>query len=377
MPEQRSFIENLTPRDRNRELVGTMRIRPVVVDSSFFISEVLRSTRSQHQSTFLSAVKSGVLRPFAAQHVWAEVPRELAGAARGLGLDADLAGLIWWQEYVPRIRFVDTGGLSTANVTALLARDPTDVPTAALAGLLTPVVVLSSDADLQDTGFAVQKYYRVVEAAGSLTIVADGTWASVVGLQIMGSAATAAARSVATLARRREGQIVLALVVGAIIAGAIIRGARLRDDGRHLGKNVGGFLRNGVYPFVETMASLHASANALWDDAAYVTNAGSLQQTVARILAVSPNPLSRTQIARLMIPDATDNRCRRLMHDLAAVLTTVRAFSPASTRRWELGCAGPDFGGVGDPVSDLLRIDPLATSRHLRAALDSKQPRQS
>jgi hypothetical protein len=375
MPEQRSFIENFTPRDRNRELVGTMRIRPVVVDSSFFISEVLRSTRSHHQTTFLSAVKSGVLRPFAAQHVWAEVPRELAGAARGLGLDADLAGLIWWQEYVPRIRFVDTGGLSTANATALLARDPTDVPTAALAGLLTPVVVLSSDADLQDTGFAVQKYYRVVEAAGSLTIVADGTWASMAGLQIVGSAATAAARSIATLARRREGQVAIALVVGAIIVAALIRGSRLRDDGRHLGKNVGGFLRNGVYPFVETMAAVHASANSLWDDAAYVTDAGTLQQRVARLLAVSPNSLSRTQIAGLMVSDAVDTERRRLMRDLASVLGAVPAFSAASKRRWELGRAGMDFGGVGNAVSDLLRIDPGATSRHLRSVMDSSHRR--
>ncbi len=174
MPEQRSFIETLTPPDHVGELIGTMRIRPVVVDSSFFISETLRSTRSLHQSTFLEAIKSGVLRPFAAQHVWAEVPRKLEVATRKVHLDTELAVRIWWQEYVPRVRFVDVGGLTTSHATALLGRDRSDIPTAVLARLLAPVVVLSSDPDLHDTGFAVQKYYRVVDSAGSLTVVAEG-----------------------------------------------------------------------------------------------------------------------------------------------------------------------------------------------------------
>jgi hypothetical protein len=375
MPEQRSFIETLTPRDRGRELIGTMRIRPVVVDSSFFISEIVRGTRSRHQSTFLSAVKSGVVRPFAAEHVWAEVPRKLEIAIRKQGTDADLASLIWWQEYVPRTRFVDTGGLSTANAGALLARDRSDVPTAALAGLLTPVVVLSSDPDLQETGFAVQKYVQVVESSGTLTIVAEGTWASIVGLQMVGSATAAAARGIATLARRRDGQIVLALAVAAIIAGALIRGSRLRDDGKRVGQHLGGFIRNGVYSLLETMATAHASANALWDDAAYVTDAASLQQRVARTLAVSPHPLSRTQLAALLCPDATDAERRRLMRELEAVLRSLPAFSPASKRRWELGRAGVDFGGF-DEVPDLLRVDPLASHQHLRAVMESSQIRQ-
>jgi hypothetical protein len=373
MPEQRSFIETLTPRDHGRELIGTMRIRPVVVDASFFISEIVRSTRSQHQSSFLSAVKSGVLRPFAAEHVWAEVPRKLEVAIRKRGTDADLARLVWWQEYIPRIRFVDTGGLSTANAAALLTRDRSDVPTAALGGLLAPVVVLSSDHDLQETGFAVQKYYRVVESSGSLTIVAEGTWASMVGLQIVGTAANAAVRGIAALARRRDGQVLLALVVTAIIAGAMIRGSRLRHDGKRVGQHLGGFVRNSLYPFVETMATAHASANALWDDAAYTTDASSLQQRVARLLALSPHPLSRTQIAGILSPAVPDADQRRMMRELMSVLTAIRAFSPASKRRWELGCAGMDFGGM-DPVPDLLRIDPLASHKHLRAVMDSRSP---
>jgi hypothetical protein len=374
MPEQRSFIETLAPRDRGRELIGTMRIRPVVVDSSFFISEIVRSTRSQHQTTFLSAVKSGVLRPFAAEHVWAEVPRKLEIAIRKQGTDADLARLIWWQEYIPRIRFVDTGGLSTANAAALPARDRSDVPTAALAGLLTPVVVLSSDPDLQETGFAVQKYVQVVESSGSLIIVAEGTWASMVGLQIVRSATTAAARGIATLARRRDGQIVLALVVTAIIAGALIRGSRLRDDGKRVGQHLGGLMRNGIYPILATMAAAHASANALWDEAAYVTDAATLHQRLARTLSVNPHPLSRTQLVGLLCPDGTDVERRGLMRELESVLRTLPAFSPASKRRWELGRAGVDFGGF-EAVPDLLRINTQTSHQHLRAVIESRQIR--
>jgi hypothetical protein len=372
MPEQRSFIETLTPSDHVGELIGTMRIRPVVADSSFLISEILRSTRSLHQSAFLEAIKSGVLRPFAAQHVWAEVPRKLEIATRKQHLDTDLAMRVWWQEYVSRLRFVDVSGLSTSHATALLERDRSDIPTAALARLLAPAVVLSSDPDLQDTGFAVQKYCRVVDSAGSLTVVAEGTWASMVGVQVMGSATGAAVRGISALARRREGRFLLAVVVGALVIIALLRGSRLRGDGRRFGQRFGGFVQDGVLPFLETTASVHAAANALWDEAAYKFDESSMQQQVARALAVSPHPLNRTQLAGVLLPDGTDAERRRMVSDLAAVLASVPAFSPASKRRWELGRAGVDFGGFGDQVPDPLQVDPLAKTRHLRAALESR-----
>ncbi len=188
---------------------------------------------------------------------------------------------------------------------------------------------------------------------------------------MVGSATGAAVRGIASLARRREGQILLALLFGALAVGALVRGSRLRDDGRRVGQGFGGFMRDDVFPFLETMASAHAAANALWDEAAYETDWSSLQQRVARALAVSPHPLNRTQLASLLAPQSSDAERRRLVRDLASVLAAVPAFSPVSTRRWELGRAGVDFGGVGGPSQELLRTDPSANTRHLRSALEA------
>jgi hypothetical protein len=206
MPEQRSFIEMLTPRDRVSALMGTMRIRPVVVDSSFLVSDILRSTRSRQQGPFLDALKSGVLRAFIAHQVWAEVPRSVRRAAVEHGLDAYVAEQIWWHEYIPLLRIVDVGGLPALHSDPILKRDPTDVPSMKLASLLAPVVVLASDHDLQDPGIATQKYFQVVEAAGSFAIAAEGTRAGMVAMNLARAAVSEAARGIAALARRREGR---------------------------------------------------------------------------------------------------------------------------------------------------------------------------
>lgn len=377
MPEQRSFIETLTPRDRAGEMIGPMRIRPAVVDSSFLVSDILRTTRNRQQSTFLDGIKTGVMRAFIAHQVWAEVSRSIRRAAEERRLDAGVAEQIWWREYIPRLRVVEVEGLPTIQANAVLARDPSDVPTMKLASLLAPVVVLASDRDLQDPGIATQKCFQVVEAAGSLTIVAEGTWAGMVAMQAAGAAGQSAVRGIAAVARRREGQLVLVGLAGAaVIGGALLRRATLREDTRRLGQRLGAVIKEGVVPFLESMAMVYENAIKVWEAEEYQAKGGSVQQQVARALAVSPHPLNRTQLASLIRPDGTDAERRRLVRDLASVLAAAPAFSPVSKRRWELGRAGVDFGGFGDPAPELLRIDPTAKTRYMRRALESTQSGQ-
>jgi hypothetical protein len=373
MPEQRSFIETLTPRNRVDALFGTMQIRPAVADASFLVSDILRSTRSREQGAFLDALRSGVLRAFMAHQVWAEVPRSVRRAAVEQHLDPTVAEQIWWREYIPWIRVVDVEGLPTLQADTVLARDRRDVPTMQLAGLLAPVVVLASDRDLQDPGIATQKYFQVVDAAGSLTVVAEGTWVGMVAMNAAGAAVQGAVRGVLALARRREGQLVLAGVAGAAVIGALLRRATLRGDAHRLGQRVGAVFRDGVVPFLESMAMLYENAIKVWEAGEYHAEGGSVQQQVARVLAVSPHPLNRTQLADRMLPDGTDADRRRLVRDLGSVLKAVPAFSSVSARGWELGRAGVDFGGFDDPTPKLLEINPMAKTKHLRAALESRQ----
>jgi hypothetical protein len=95
-----------------------------------------------------------------------DVPAERA-------LDPGEASDIWWTEYVPRLHVVDTAELAVPLAEAIIPRDPSDAGSFALAGLLAPVVVLSTDRDLIDPGLATQTYQVLVEGAGVITSVSQ------------------------------------------------------------------------------------------------------------------------------------------------------------------------------------------------------------
>jgi hypothetical protein len=76
--EQRTLIEAFSPPGSPENVYEVFRIRPVVVDSSFLLPDLFWTTRNLTQSTFLDSIDFGVLRPFAAHHIWAEIPRKIA-----------------------------------------------------------------------------------------------------------------------------------------------------------------------------------------------------------------------------------------------------------------------------------------------------------
>jgi len=52
------------------------RIRPVVIDTTFLVSDLPKATRCGQETDYLLAVKHGSLRGFAPHHVWAEMGRK-------------------------------------------------------------------------------------------------------------------------------------------------------------------------------------------------------------------------------------------------------------------------------------------------------------
>ncbi len=94
----------------------------MIVDTSFVLPDVLWTARNSKQSTFLDFIDLGLIRAFAAHHVWAEVPRKISevSAAEGVRSGADEA--IWWGECAQRIRFVDVAGLDFPRGSQIFAR---------------------------------------------------------------------------------------------------------------------------------------------------------------------------------------------------------------------------------------------------------------
>ena len=152
-------------------LTGLLRVRPVVLDTGPLTCDVISIAKTRHwmPSPLLLALQIGVLRGFAASHVWAEVPRVLAKRADRAGIAVEVLEAIWWNEYVPLIRFVDCTGLPTTDPAAVLTRrDPTDTNTLVLAGLLAPAVVIAEDRDIVASGLAYEQWRDFYEVAETI-----------------------------------------------------------------------------------------------------------------------------------------------------------------------------------------------------------------
>jgi hypothetical protein len=105
---------------------------------------------------------------------------------------------------------------------------------------------------------------------------------------------------------------------------------------------------------VEEWVRQYQSATATWDDAAFEGVSSSQQQTVGRLLAAAPAPMTRGSIADALNPTATERKRRETMAELAVLLREVPAFVSVGTSQWKLGRRGVDFGGVVDGDERLL-----------------------
>lgn len=376
MPHERSTIEVLVPTEVVGRQPGFLRIRPVIVDSSFLVADVLGAMREGRRTTFLEAVDFGALRPFAAHHVWAEMGRKVSDVPGEHGLDAQLAERIWWDEYVPRIRFVDVAGLPVPRADDILRRDRSDAPTVALAGLLAPVVVLAGDRDLTDLGVAAQNYRSVMRDAGVLTVVSQGSWASVAVLSgVIGLVAWA--YGVLNRGLRHPLGQAAAVVSAVTLLLTADRWTPLVEK-RIPGwwKQTHTVVTQHILPVVGEVVNAYAVANQGFEAAAFGIGDTSLIRSVAQALASSANPMTRTQLARQFLPNESETARRRLVKRLAPILEGYNAFSSPSRHRWALGRAGVDFGGTAAAGANVLApgMPPALHVASRPAALPSPPP---
>jgi hypothetical protein len=162
------------------------------------------------------------------RHVIEEVDQHLAERALEEGLDPPEVVGVWEELLRPHLRVVDLAVREHLDprLRGVLADDPDDLPTAALALLVAPAVVLSDDADLVDNGFAGQAWWT--QAAGDVLIVAeaDGQVVSVIGSG--GLATMAVGYGVAGVVRAvRRAPLVAATVAVIILAGSYQYSVRL------------------------------------------------------------------------------------------------------------------------------------------------------
>ena len=362
-----TLIETLGLDGCDRSLPRVLQVHPAVLDTSALLSDLITRVRSGRETLLLHALEFGVVRGFAAHHVWAEMPRKIADkGAKGI-FDAAVAETVWWREYVPLLRFVDTATLSeTEHYRALVARDHSDGPTERLRGLLAPVVVLAKDKDLIALGLAANEWKPVADAGGEVAMAGGGVVAGTSLVMVSGYGMWQFLVLLGRVIRRWP-----KVAVGFALAGGAA--AVTRERWAHRTQSAvtaaGGALRRTATAVGEIITYLIETADAAfarWDAAVVGTPGNTLVHHAARVLAVSPSPLTRSELAhRLAAAEAGSER--RLVKALRPILEGGSAFVAVDRTRWQLGRDCVDFGLAAELASDIdedvierARTSPLA-----------------
>ncbi|MES5824894.1 PIN domain-containing protein [Streptomyces sp. RG80] len=299
-----------------------------VFDTSVLTQDVTAALKRGQPSSILAGMQHGTLRGFIPHYVWAEVPRVLADRKReGGAFDLARAERLWWQQYVPLLHVVDVHGLPmTAAADKLAQEDLSDVGILQLAGVLAPVVLFASDPDLIRQGVAVPNWEAVRAALGRIGKAEAGMQGSVGAIVGTGYTLAGAVR----LARAHP--VAAGVAVAAAGACAYLNRPRFTSDTRAA---LAGFgtetLKVLAAPFVQ-----HEVHGRRWTQAQRGGAGDDVLSQVARLLARTPEPMTRTDILAAL-PASVQEPHRRQMNGLGRLLHRFPAFHEAAPGRWQLG----------------------------------------
>ncbi|MEU2235612.1 PIN domain-containing protein [Streptomyces vietnamensis] len=307
-------------------LTGSFRLG--VFDTSVLTMDVLAALQRGEPSSFLAAMQYGTLRGFIPHYVWAEVPRVLADRRReGENFDLRAAEDLWWQQYIPLLHVVPTHELPMTSAARKVARiDPSDAGAAKLMDLLSPVVLLAADRDLIRQDLGPRDWGRVRAGLGKLGGAESGVRLNLTLTVHAGS-------GVARLARLAWNYPVVAVAIAtAAGVGAYQARKRITPGSRQGLAEFGKALTMAFgLPFVE-----HQKHEEAWKAVEYGSSGVDLLSQVARTLACSPEPLTRSAILERLSSPPTEPH-RRQMDGLGRLLHRFPAFHQAAPGKWQLG----------------------------------------
>lgn len=331
---------------RSCTLAALGEIFTVVIDTSVVTSDVIKTVKGGLPSPLFLAMRTGLVRGFMAHHTWAEVPRVLAKRAPKEGADPAAAEKLWWQSYVKVIRFVPTGDLPPGDPVlerALRARDASDLPTVRLASLIAPTVILAADPDLKDIGLAYERWWEVPEAIRRMVA---GRGSTDLAARVVFGTGYGTVAVVRGAARALQRPWVAATVLSiATLAAATHRTwypyvrRRIEEASPRI-RQAAGNLGRGVFAMFEQ----YGAALMIWSSAQRGTPGQTLVHIVARLLATSPKPMTRTEITARLRNEVSELGHRAVMTDLYVVLNRHQAFCEISRGRWQLGKENATLG---------------------------------
>jgi predicted nucleic acid-binding protein len=296
-----------------------------VVDTDALLSSIDNDCRSGRDSSIVQMSRFGTVRLYAADHVYDELHHKLPKFVRP---DVALEQLEQrLDSYLQLISFVDVpeGHDLQREAQVAAVTDESDVPTAVLATLLAPCVVLSGDKHLRRPGFAPDEWRPVARSGRD---VADGdTHVLGVSLAVVGPSAGLVLAGRWTAAKlEMPSWVPLAILAGGALA---YLGSPVRR--RRLWEKAGPFVESTLNLLADSMESQRRGLEELKQAAIPTPSDPTLDQQVARCLATAGEPLLVTEVHQQLPSHSTFTRS-----DVVELLRASSVFVPRG-KRWQLG----------------------------------------
>jgi hypothetical protein len=206
-----------------------------------------------------------------------------------------------------------------------------------------------------------------------LSAVASSSWAGLFILRLGGYALIGTVRALPRLFRSPIGTAVLGVAALGLLVTYPHWAHRICPAARALRTGARSSI-DGILTMVTQIADGYREADEIWTQAMTGGRGRTLLHRAASALAVTPVPLSRTGLARLILPDASEGARRALVRDLGRLLPASAPFVPLSQRYWQLGRAGADFGVAAESDS-VLQWDRSMNSSQALGGMDVRKRR--
>ncbi|MFF2411984.1 PIN domain-containing protein [Streptomyces sp. NPDC058092] len=337
-------MNELAPAAR-RTLYQRGPLRRALLDTSVLTTDIIAATRRPEPSSFVAGARAGTVRCLIPVHVWEEVPRVLADRHREGGrFDLGRALELWQSWYAPVLYVVDTAGLPmTPEAQVLAGRDASDVPMLLLAGVIAPVVIIGTDADLVDSGLAVKEWRELRSALGHVGV----TEGKMIDLERQASVFLNVTEHLVkrviqqSSLKRLAAAAVVAGAVGGAVGGALYWRQQKRPPVPSQRQPVWPVMLEHVSTRMAAHAERHTRGEDRWRQAELGTPGDTLLHRVARTLVRSREPLTRTVIVQRLgeaIPGAEHTERMAAVRD---VLTAHAMFVDVTGRgHWQVGRLG-------------------------------------
>jgi hypothetical protein len=330
----------LVPPARSNVL-RTAPLRLAVFDCSVLSTDVIAATaRLPLHSAFVEGMLEGTLRGFITHRVWAEVPRTLEDRwheSNG-GFNLELAQRLWWQVYVPLLHTVETDRLPATPASRQLAtEDPDDVGMLLLHAVIGPAALITCDPDLRRSGLVPEDWHHLRAAVWQVTEAEEQAQTA---NQIATIAVEGTARAVARTARAAWDHPAMALLIAAVLVGGFLIYRRTHPNPIPSEK-IKPFLRDVGKAIVKQAAEVNQRferGETVWADAERGSIGEELLHRVARVLACSPEPMTRSDILAA-VPEFPGSTWFDRMYSLYELLRTYPMFCEIRPDRWQVGRA--------------------------------------